>query len=132
MTEKKSKSGVGYMTPPVDRQFKKGSSGNPAGRPKGAKNLRTIVKEAAGKKVTVVEDGKRTKKSKLDLLVAQIFNKAAKGEARFAQMALDQYRNSENYQVSDRDSNALGESDKLVIDNIIGRIRRFAENKSDE
>jgi hypothetical protein len=44
---------VGYKRPPVDRQFKPGQSGNPKGRPKGRKNLKTIVVEALHKKVKV-------------------------------------------------------------------------------
>jgi uncharacterized membrane protein len=127
MTDNKSKFGVGYMIPPVEGQFKKGRSGNPTGRPKGAKNLRTVVKEAASKKVTVVEDGKRTRKSKLDLLVAQMFNKAAKGEARFAQMALEQVRNIENPSVTHSANIVIEEADKPVIAQIIARIRRATE-----
>src|ERR1700737_5496884 len=88
MTERKPNFGVGYLLPPAEKQFKKGQSGNPSGRPKGAKSLRTVIKEAASKKLSVVEDGKRKKKSKMDLMVTQMFNRAAQGEARFTQMEL--------------------------------------------
>jgi hypothetical protein len=39
-------SAVGYGQPPVASRFKPGTSGNPKGRPRGAKNLKTLVKEA--------------------------------------------------------------------------------------
>ena len=32
---------VGYCRPPEDRQFKPGQSGNPRGRPKGSKNIKS-------------------------------------------------------------------------------------------
>jgi hypothetical protein len=131
MTERKSKFGVGYLLPPTEKQFKKGQSGNPAGRPKGAKSLRTVIKEAASKKLSVVEDGKRKKKSKMDLMVTQMFNRAAQGEARFTQMALDQYSNIENRPGPDN-SNVFEEADRSVIANIISRIRRATDVNSDE
>lgn len=124
MTERKPKFEVGYLLPPTENQFRKGQSGNPSGRPKGAKSLRTVIKEAASKKLSVVEDGKRKKKSKMDLMVTQMFNRAAQGEARFTQMALDQYSNIENRPAADRNSDVFEEADQPVITQIIARIRR--------
>jgi Family of unknown function (DUF5681) len=34
----------GYGRPPLHSQFKKGKSGNPLGRPKGAKSLKTLIR----------------------------------------------------------------------------------------
>jgi hypothetical protein len=132
MTERKSKFGVGYLLPPTEKQFRKGQSGNPSGRPKGAKNLRTVIKEAASKKLSVVEDGKRKKKSKMDLMVTQMMNRAAQGEARFTQMALDQFRNIESRPGADSNSNVFEEADLPVIAQIIARIRRNTEGNSNE
>src|SRR2546421_166119 len=35
---------IGYGCPPVYSQFRKGKSGNPKGRPKGAKSLKTLIR----------------------------------------------------------------------------------------
>ena len=44
--------------PPKHTQFRKGTSGNPRGRPKGSKNLSTYLMEAARDQVTATVDGR--------------------------------------------------------------------------
>ena len=59
---------VGYCKPPTHTQFKKGNTCG-KGRPKGAKNLKTIVNEAMNQKVPVKIGGKTKKLSKVALTV---------------------------------------------------------------
>ena len=54
---------VGYKKPPKKTRFKPGRSGNPKGRPKGCKNMRTIVKDILDRNVTIRENG-RTRRVK--------------------------------------------------------------------
>ena len=49
---------VGYGRPPEETRFKPGQSGNPKGRPKGSKNLRTLFAEELRRSVTLKENGK--------------------------------------------------------------------------
>jgi hypothetical protein len=49
---------VGNCKPPKHSQFQKGKSGNPKGRRKGSKNLKTLIREEFLKPITVVEKGK--------------------------------------------------------------------------
>jgi Family of unknown function (DUF5681) len=45
-------------TPPINSRFKPGASGNPAGRPPGAKNWKTIVNQFLWRLVSVEDGGK--------------------------------------------------------------------------
>ncbi|WAT19277.1 DUF5681 domain-containing protein [Aurantiacibacter sp. MUD11] len=49
---------VGYGKPPVETRFKKGQSGNPAGRPRHRPLLETMAREALYRKVPVKIGGK--------------------------------------------------------------------------
>ena len=79
---------VGFGNPPEEHRFKPGRSGNPKGRPKGRKNLATIIHQACSQKVQV-KDGNRTRMiSKLEAVILQLTNKAASGDARAAKELL--------------------------------------------
>ncbi|MCC6949789.1 MAG: hypothetical protein IT539_18695 [Bradyrhizobiaceae bacterium] len=49
---------VGYKKPPKAHQFKPGQSGNHRGRPKGKRNMRSILQEALAAKVKVRDGDK--------------------------------------------------------------------------
>lgn len=117
----------GYGKPPVAGRFKSGQSGNPGGRPKGSKNLRTLIKEEGGKKVVVQEGGRRKKVSKMGLAVTQLMNKAAQGEARFVGLALDQMHNAEAATAGDSHAGEFAEADRQVIDYFLQRVRQHSQ-----
>ena len=73
---------VGYGKPPVSTQFKKGQSGNPAGRARGKLNLATVLERAISAGVVVNDGGRRLTKSKLEVAVTQAVNKAAGGDLK--------------------------------------------------
>jgi hypothetical protein len=73
---------VGYKSPPKHSQFKKGRSGNPSGRPKGVRNLRTSVENVLTEIISVNTGGKLVKVSKFEAMCMQHSNKALKGDHR--------------------------------------------------
>ena len=71
---------IGYKKPPLGTRFLPGRSGNPKGRPKGAKGFDNEVKEELAQKVTVVEGGRRRKITKQSAMIKALINKAMKGD----------------------------------------------------
>lgn len=71
--------GVGYGNPPQHTRFQRGQSGNPRGRPRGAKGRKQIVGEIANEMHWVVEEGRRRRRSTLELILLQLRNLAAQG-----------------------------------------------------
>ena len=73
---------VGYRNPPKHTQFKKGQSGNPRGRPKGSRNVRTIINEMLNRTVTIKENGRARRVKFLEAFVHQLAVKALNGSTR--------------------------------------------------
>jgi hypothetical protein len=78
--------GVGYGKPPLHTRFRKGQSGNPKGRSKGTRNFATIFMTAMSQSVTINENGKRKKISKIAAAVTQLANDAARGDKKSIQL----------------------------------------------
>ncbi len=75
---------VGYGKPPKHTRFQPGQSGNPRGRPKGTKNLKTDLMEELGEKIIVREGGQARKVSKQRAVVKSVVARTLKGDARAA------------------------------------------------
>jgi hypothetical protein len=94
-------------------KYRKGVSGNPKGRPKGSKNITTLLLEAARDQVSVVIDGRPRKISVLQATVAQLASKAARGDQKAMVQFLDRIAEIEGrvrpgeYPISEQDVEVL-------------------------
>ena len=73
---------VGYKRPPKRHQFPPGRSGNPRGRPRGAKGLKQILASEFSQRMKIMEGDKPLKVSKLQLIVKRELEKAMAGNQR--------------------------------------------------
>ena len=84
--------GVGYRKPPKHRQFKPGQTGNPRGRPKGAKNEATILRELLDvKKLEVRERGRARAVTVREAILLPVIEDALKGSTKSAAFILNRY-----------------------------------------
>ena len=109
---------VGYGKPPKARQFKRGKSGNPKGRPKGSLNLATDLTAELGEHITVREDGRPRKVSKQRALIKSLMAKALQGDVRAMASLLALYARVIT-ELPDDDNQPI-EADELQV------LRRFA------
>jgi hypothetical protein len=80
---------VGYKKPPREKQWPKGTSGNPAGRKKGSRNIKIIFNKVANKLVSVKDVNGNTKKMTLmSYVVTSVLQKVASGNTKHALQAL--------------------------------------------
>lgn len=80
---------VGYRKPPKKTQFKPGQSGNPKGRSKGTKNLKTDLMEELKERITLRENGVEHRHSKQRVLLKSLVSKAMQGDVRATSLVLD-------------------------------------------
>ena len=73
---------VGYCKPPANSQFKPGQSGNPKGRKKGAKGMKTLAQQTLTAKVSVRTSNGDHKMMRIEALLHKLVELAMKGNPR--------------------------------------------------
>ena len=116
---------VGYGKPPRHTRFAKGQSGNPRGRPRGAKNFTTLLEEALNEPVTVTENGGRRKVSKRQAIVTQLVNRSATADFRAIKLLFDIVRDIERQtEPASTETAEFSEADQKVLEQIRSRFSK--------
>jgi len=121
---------VGRGHPPRNTRFTPGKSGNPRGRPKGAKSLAEEIRRQMRKTAVVTIDGKPARQTFQALWAAQITHAGAKGSLKAIELGAklsDQGSGSDPAAVVPQETLALDED---AIRRIYERLgRRLAKGK---
>jgi hypothetical protein len=115
---------VGFGKPPRSPQFKPGQSGNPAGRPRGAKNFATAIEQELDARVTITENGRRRRISKREVIAKHLVNKAAGGDLKAIPLLLNEARAREGNSANPAADAVLDTpEDQKVLDSVLRRLR---------
>jgi hypothetical protein len=122
---------VGYGKPPKRTQFRKGLSGNPKGRPKGSRNLASVLSRALREKVILNENGRRRTVTKLDAAVAQLVNKSASGDLAALRQLMALAGSTED-ELPGSNETKVAEVDAKVMKSVLKRLEGCASEDEDE
>jgi hypothetical protein len=114
---------VGFAMPPHETRFRPGRSGNPKGRPKGAKNFATALEMELRTTVPVTENGRRRKVQKRQVIAKQLVNKAAGGDLKAIPLVLNEMRPREQAAADGLEEIFGGPEQQPLIASIVQRIR---------
>ena len=114
---------VGYGRPPSHTRFQKGRSGNPRGRPKGARNFGTELQEALGQTVLVREGGVARRVTRRGAVVLSLLAKALKGDVRAAALLIAAEQRADAAKQGAPDDGALSAEEAEVMAGFEARLR---------
>jgi hypothetical protein len=114
---------VGYGNPPEHTRFKKGMSGNPKGRPKGTRNLATVLEQTLRERVVINENGTRRIVTKLQAAVKQLVNKAASGDLAAMRQLSSLACSAEVEPAADKNGTALEEADLKIVNRLLKKLQ---------
>ena len=114
------KSSGGYKNAPDHSKFKKGQSGNPKGRPKGAKGIKTLLAKELKASITIKQDGKTRRIRRSEALAKGLVNDALHGRDRPRETVL-RYADAIEQDSQQREAQQLAEDDQAILDRYFER-----------
>jgi len=124
---------VGYGKPPTQTQFKPGQSGNPRGRPKGTKNLKTDLMEELSEMIAVREGDRSQNVSKQRAVLKTLTARALQGDARSAALLISMMmRLLETGEGAPDVDDGLNDDEVSILNDFVDQIRRDRDDPSGE
>lgn len=124
---------VGYRNPPKNRQFRKGVSGNPSGRPKKAPDFESQLLRELNSVLTINENGNRRVIKKHEGIAKQLVNKALSGNLPATRLLVPLYQQALERKAEERQralDNANRTIDELSDEELTALIRADQERST--
>jgi hypothetical protein len=120
---------VGYGKPPRANQFKPGKSGNPKGRPTGAKSEATILHDLLQHKISLNERGKARKITIHEGILRRIIEDCLKGDTKSAAFLLNRYHAMTS---NEPDESGLSEDEQTVLETYLKKYQSELDPNKDD
>ena len=115
---------IGYRRPPASGRFRKGTSGNPKGRPKGSRNFLTLLEQELSQTIVVNENGKKKTMTRLQAVVKRIVTRALQGDQKELLTLFEILRRTGSFERSSDEADELLPDDYEAILDAYVRSRR--------
>lgn len=109
---------VGRGKPPKQHRFKPGQSGNPGGRKKGSRNLRTVLEDTAHMEIEISEGGRTRRVSLIEGLALKLAQAGLGGNVRAIDLFLQHY--SQSVDQKDDAIEETSEEDNALLERLFG------------
>jgi hypothetical protein len=121
---------IGRDKPPRSTQFKPGQSGNPGGRKKGSRNLKTIVKAILESEIVLTENGRPRKVPVLEALILRQVQEGLRGQLRAIESLIDRYERHAGQEVEQAEE--LPEEDLALLERAIRSSRNRQPTRQEQ
>jgi hypothetical protein len=130
MSDSTNNGGAGYKHPPRHSRFRPGQSGNPAGRPKNARNFQSELLEELREEVAIRENGRERTISKQRAVVKALVAAAMTGDMRAINVLASISGRSLGGQTDDVDA-APADDDIDIVEEFVARERKRRAQQSE-
>lgn len=121
---------VGYGKPPKEHQFKRGQSGNPRGRQKGSRGLKTDLQAELDGTIAITINGERVSGTRQRLFVKALATRAAFGDLKAAAILAPLILQVLGIEDRGGRKQQLSASDQALLDEILSAGEPIADGNS--
>ena len=111
----------GYSRPPKSTRFKPGHSGNPKGRPKGARSLKTDLASLLKKRVAIREDGELRHVSRQEAMLLTLCAKALQGDIKASGQLFAMLTKTEIQHTTPSQPDVVTDNDRAIVEAFLRR-----------
>ena len=112
---------IGFGKPPKAHQFPKGVSGNPGGRKKGSRGLKTDLNAELSSVLTISINKQPVSGTKQRLMLKSLATRAAAGDVRAAALLIPLVLQIFGFEDRGTERRALSRQDQALLDSILAR-----------